>query len=190
MKTLVVIPARAGSTRLKSKNRYLVNGKPLFLYSAHATQATTFSPRLIVTTDDACIAQTCCENDIETLPRSPYLSLNYAAKQDVIVDTCRYLWYSENYKPDIVISLQANSPTVSADLLDRMFARFLEIKSVNYCKELICVDSDGKQNGSIRFMTYKTVFQKTLSTYLHTYAHDTLDIHTLDDIHLFEESIR
>ena len=61
---------------------------------------------------------------------------------------------------DIVISLQANSPEVTKEILENCLEKFNK-KSVNNCKELICINEDGNQNASIRIMTYKTVFQHT-----------------------------
>ena len=54
-KFLIVIPARAGSKRLKHKNRVLVNGVPMFLISANAAKNSQFNPRVVISTDDPII---------------------------------------------------------------------------------------------------------------------------------------
>ena len=51
LKTIALIPARAGSKRIKDKNIYLLNGKPLISFSLdYAINAACFE-RIIVVTD-------------------------------------------------------------------------------------------------------------------------------------------
>ena len=180
--TLIVIPARGGSKRLKGKNKALLNGLPLFMHSVKAAKNIEGDKRVIISTDDKDIIDYCNKEQIEIQKRSKILSLDYAAKQDVVVDVCRELWEKEFYIPEIIVSLQANSPEVDNDLLKKSIESFEKLPTVNGCKELVCINSNGKQNGSIRIMTYKTVFQKTLSTYLGTFTKDLVDIHTQSDL--------
>ena len=183
---LIIIPARGGSKRLIGKNKVLLKGLPLFMHSVNAVRKVKDRIRLIVSSDDQDILDYCCKNNIEAKNRPPILALDYAAKQDVIVDLCKQLWEEEFYIPNIVVSLQANSPEVDENLLARCLEKFRNLSAVNGCKELICVNTDGKQNGSIRIMTYKTVFQKTLSTYLGSFTQDLIDIHTQEDLQLIK----
>ena len=44
--------------------------------------------------------------------------------------------------------------------------------------EVFAVDKNNLQNGAFRIMTFKTVFQKTLSTKIGVYVKDLIDIHT------------
>ena len=180
----MIIPARAGSKRLIGKNKVLLNGIPLFMHSVNAVMGINKDIRLIVSTDDEEIEDYCNKRGIGIQKRSKVLSLDFAAKQDVIVDVCRELWEEEFYIPKTVISLQANSPEVTSELLKRSLEEFQNLKTVNGCKELICVNKNGSQNGSIRIMTYKTVFQKTLSTYLGSITKELIDIHTKEDLSL------
>ncbi len=182
-KLLVIIPARAGSKRLKNKNRVIINGKELFLHSTQeAKKISGYNLRVLVSTDDEVIEKKCFLENIEVRKRLPIHGLDYAAKQSVIKDLCFQLWEEETYVPDIVVSLQANSPQVKRSLLEKCLDKFNRQKEVNFCKELVCINKNGDQNASIRIMTYKTVFQRTLSTYLTTFTEDIDDIHTEDDL--------
>ena len=124
MEVLIIIPARVDSKGLKGKNKIKLNSKPLFIYSFDAAKKLNCNPRIIVSTDDKEIQNICLKNQIEFLERNPLLSLDYAAKQDVIVDVCRELWEKEFYKPDIVISLQANSPQLKNSTLEHGLSVF------------------------------------------------------------------
>ncbi len=189
MEILIIIPARGGSKRLIGKNKIKLNGKPLFMYSVDAAKNLNCNPRIIVSTDDKEIQNICFDNRIEYLDRNPLLALDYAAKQDVIVDVCHELWEKEFYKPDIVISLQANSPQVKTNVLEKGLSVFEKSKSKNGWKEIICLNKNGEQNGAIRIMSYRSVFQKTLSTYVTTYKSELVDIHTQKDLDIAERLI-
>ena len=180
--TLFIIPARGGSKRLIGKNKVLLNGLPLFMHSVNAVKKLNENIRLVVSSDDKYIIEYCLKKNIGIQKRSPILALDYAAKQDVIVDVCKQLWEEEFYIPNTVVSLQANSPEVDKKLLSKSLKKFESLSTVNGCKELVCINKNGKQNGSIRIMTYKTVFQKTLSTYLGSFTKDLIDIHTKEDL--------
>lgn len=186
---LIIIPARGGSKRLIGKNKVRLKGKPLFMYSFEAAKNLNFNTRIIVSTDDKEIQNICIDNQIEYLDRNPILSLDYAAKQDVIVDVCKELWEKEFYKPEIVISLQANSPQVSSQVLEKGLVIFEKSKGKNGWKEIICINKNGEQNGAIRIMSYRSVFQKTLSTYVTTYTSELVDIHTQEDLEMAERLI-
>ncbi len=189
MEVLFIIPARGGSKRLLGKNRVKLKGNPLFLYSYKAAKNLNCNPRIILSTDDKEIKNICYENKIECLDRNPLLALDYAAKQDVIVDVCSELWEKEFYKPDIVVSLQANSPQVTTTVLENGLEVFRNSKGKNGWKEVICINNNGEQNGAIRIMSYRSVFQKTLSTYLTTYKSELVDIHTQKDLDIAEKLI-
>ena len=189
MKILVIIPARGGSKRLLGKNKVNFRGKPLFLYSYEAAKNLNYNLRIIVSTDDQEIKNICSKHQIEFLDRNPILALDYAAKQDVIVDVCSELWEKEFYKPDIVISLQANSPQVTSSVLETGLDVFQKSKGKNGWKEVICINNNGVQNGAIRILSYRSVFQRTLSTYLTTFKSELVDIHTQEDLKIAEKLI-
>ena len=50
--TLIVIPARGGSKRLKGKNKVLLKGLPLFMHSAKAAKKINGKIRVIISTED------------------------------------------------------------------------------------------------------------------------------------------
>ena len=155
--------------------------REIFL-SAEASQLREAQSQLKLAPMKQEIQNICIKNQIEYLDRNPLLSLDYAAKQDVIVDVCKELWEKEFYKPEIVISLQANSPQVTSEVLKKGLDTFEKSKGKNGWKEIICINNNGEQNGAIRIMSYRSVFQRTLSTYVTTYTSELVDIHTKEDL--------
>ena len=80
---------------------------------------------------------------------------------------------------DIIISLQPNSPEVKFSDLKKALSFFKnKLYKNSDIKELICINKKNTQNPSFRILTYKAVFQKTLSTKIGVYFADYEDIHT------------
>ena len=59
----------------------------------------------------------------------------------------------------------------------------------NGCQEIICLNDNREQNGAIRIMSYRSVFQKNLSTYVTTYKSELIDIHTEEYFDIAERLI-
>ncbi|MEA2112488.1 MAG: acylneuraminate cytidylyltransferase family protein [Patescibacteria group bacterium] len=57
MKKLAIIPARGGSKRLKNKNRLLLSGKPLVVYTIESAIKSKLFDKIILSTDDEKIAK-------------------------------------------------------------------------------------------------------------------------------------
>ena len=106
------------------------------MHSVNAVRKLKENIRLIISSDDNEIINYCYENNIGAKYRSPILALDYAAKQDVIVDVCKQLWEEEFYIPNTVVSLQANSPEVNENLLTKCLERFKNLSTVNGCKRI------------------------------------------------------
>ena len=150
-----------------------------------------FSPRIIVSTESESILHFCGEHSIETLERPTALAQDHTPKQEVIVNAVQTLFDREGFKPDIVVSLQVNTPEFQATDLDRAMHFFLtKVFPHSPIREVITIGPDHIQNGAFRIMTFETVFQRTLSSYVGIFYTDYLDVHYADDLKEVETRIR
>lgn len=179
--TLVVIPARSGSKRFIDKNIYLIDGLPMMINSANAALNMKVNPRVIISVDSLRYASICEKFNIEYLMRKPYLGCDSAPKQEVITDACLNLYANEGYLPNYVISLQANSPDITTNMLNEIYSHHTLIEDVVY-RETVTINENGDQNGAVRIMNIATVFQNSLSTYLTTFKINLRDVHLKSDI--------
>ena len=99
----------------------------------------------------------------------------------MIVHATKYLSNKESYYPKIVISLQVNTPQINYRDLDKAIHFFKRIFIKKKIKEVFAIDQNNLQNGAFRIMTYKTVFQKTLSTKVGVFKTNYIDIHYYND---------
>lgn len=178
---LIVIPARLGSKRLKHKNILPVKGLPMFVYVAKKMQKSSFSPLIFISSESEKVQKICKLYNLNFLKRPKKLSFSNVEKQLAIVHAVKTIKKKYKFKPEVVISLQANSPEVKAKHLDEAIKIFNKsfIKKKN--KELISVGRDNLQNAAFRIMNYSSVFQKSLSTNIIVYKKNYKDIHNKTD---------
>lgn len=108
---LAIIPARGGSKSIPRKNIRLMAGYPLIAYSIAAGLAAGTVTRVIVSTDDAEIAEVARCYGAE-VPFLRPLEHSQDATLDLPVFQHALHWLAENedYRPDIVVQLRPTSP--------------------------------------------------------------------------------
>lgn len=189
-KTLIVIPARGGSKRLFRKNIQLVLGVPMVVRVANEAKKCEVKPRVVVSTEDAEIKSICESHGVEVVDRPIELANDETTKMAAIEHAVTYLHQQEGFKPEIVVSLQANSPEFEAKHLDESIHFFLNDLYPGYpIKEVWSIGKDMIQNGAFRVMTFATVYHRTLSTYTGVRIYDYLDVHTKEDLDEVEKRI-
>lgn len=171
---IAVIPARGGSKRLHKKNIYPVWGQPMINWAIEAAQESKYIKEVYVTTEDEEIKLIAELKGAVVIDRPVELSEDNVFKMDAIRDAVSKL----SFKPNVVVSLQANSPEVLAKDLDMAIDKFYEYNR----NELFSVDKNLIMNAAFRIMKYETVFQRDLSTKCGAFVVDYVDIHTLEDI--------
>lgn len=110
MKILAIIPARAGSKRLPNKNKLLLGGKPLIVWSIDSARGVESICDILVSTDDPEISEISKKHGALV----PWLRpLELATDESHVVDTLIHAfdWYEKNKcKVDGVLLLQPTSP--------------------------------------------------------------------------------
>jgi len=178
MKIVAIIPARGGSKRLHRKNIYPIWGNPMLSWSIKAAQESRHIDEVWVTTEDEEIRQVALEYGAKVHDRDPALSGDNVYKMEAI----RSCFADVDDGDDIVISLQANSPEITPEILDDAIETFIREDR----NELLSVSGDLMQNAAFRIMKSWYVFQKDLSTKCGVYVCDVHDVHTIEDIQLIE----
>lgn len=130
LEVLAFIPARGGSKGLPRKNLLPLGGVPLLARVVEATRGAELVTRIVVSTEDDEIASLAVERGAEAPFRRPLeLATDAALMITVVRHALRWLEDHEQYRPDVLVLLQGNSPfTRSADV-DRAVRMLLETSS-------------------------------------------------------------
>jgi CMP-N,N'-diacetyllegionaminic acid synthase len=107
---LIIIPARGGSKGLKNKNKLILGGIPLILWSIRHAKNCFSGFEIIVTTDDSDIIDLCEKNKINFLRRSEKLSSDNAMMVDVLADALNFYERTNNKRVDNILLLQPTFP--------------------------------------------------------------------------------
>ncbi len=177
---ITIIPARLNSKRLKNKNLKRIWGKPMMYWCIKAAQKSKYINKIYVSSENKKVLNFAKKIGARIIERPKVLSHDKVYKIEVIKDAIRKL----NDKPSLIISLQPNSPDILSSDLDRGIEKLIRFN----LNEVISTNNKGIQNAAFRIMKYKTLFQKSLSTYCGFVITDTSDIHTLKDLKKVEKN--
>ena len=116
MKTLIVIPARGGSKRIPRKNVRIMCGKPLISYSIENAKALRETMHLdvdvAVSTDDEELGGIVKKRGVEVIARPAELATDTVTLDPVIFHAVNYMEEKKGIRYDVVITMQATSPTL------------------------------------------------------------------------------
>jgi len=116
---LAIVPARGGSKGLPGKNVRPLGGHPLIAYSIASGRAATTIDRLIVSTDDARIAEIARSYGAETpFLRPAELATDATLDLPVMEHALGWLREHEQYEPAIVVQIRPTTPFRPHGLLD------------------------------------------------------------------------
>tara|TARA_B100001057_G_scaffold375651_1_gene380506 strand:- start:2724 stop:3950 length:1227 start_codon:yes stop_codon:yes gene_type:complete len=173
---IAIIPARAGSKRLKNKNILSFKGLPMIAWTIKSALKSKFINDVFVSSESKKILTIAKKYNAKPLLRPERLSADNIPKIEAIRHAIKKL--SHKKKIDIVVSLQANSPNLSPSDIDICISHMINKNK----KEVMSLDKNLNQNGAIRVMKFQTVFDKMLSTHFSCTINDAIDIHTKNDL--------
>jgi N-acylneuraminate cytidylyltransferase len=113
MSIVAIIPARGGSKGIPGKNLRTVAGIPLVVRAVSAARSCGLIDRVIVTTDDAAIADAALAADAEVVTRPPHLAGDRATSESAVLHALDGLEHS----PEIVVFVQPTSPFIDTAAL-------------------------------------------------------------------------
>lgn len=125
-KFLGLIPARGGSKSIPLKNIKLLHGKPLIAYTIEEALKSEYLDKVIVSTDNAQIAQISREYGAEVpFIRPKKLATDTSPTLPVVQHALMY-FESEGYIPNFVVLLQPTSPLRKVRHIDSAIKKILD----------------------------------------------------------------
>ena len=117
-----IIPARGGSKGVPRKNVWQLNGKPLICWSIEAAQAAELVGPVVVSTDDAEIAEVSRAAGAEVVMRPAAISGDAASSEDALLHALENL----DAPPDLTVFLQCTSPLTHSGDIDNCIRTLIE----------------------------------------------------------------
>jgi len=129
---VAVIPARGGSKRIPRKNIKKFNGKPIIAYSIEAALKSNCFNQVVVSTDDAEIAEIAKKYGANVpFIRPAELSDDYAGTTSVVKHAVEQLEKGKNFI-DNVCCLYPTAPFIQPKIIAKAFQQ-LQISKSDYC---------------------------------------------------------
>lgn len=123
LEVLALVPARGGSKSIPRKNLRILGGKPMVVHAInHGLQASSIN-RVILTTDDAEIAEVGANAGAEVpFMRPAEFAEDLSTDYDFVRHALTWLRINEQYSPDLVVQLRPTTPVREVGLIDRAVA--------------------------------------------------------------------
>ena len=120
-KTVALIPLRGGSKGIPKKNIKQIAGMPMCFWVLHAAVCSQYIDEVYVSTDCEEIASVVENLDLEikVIDRPANLATDEASTESVM------LHFVEQIDFDLLVTIQATSPMLSAKLLDDAYVEFI-----------------------------------------------------------------
>lgn len=115
---IAIIPARGGSKGIPGKNIKFLGGKPLIAHTIEAARKAETVQRVIVSTDDAEIAQISKQWGAEVILRPTEISGDLASSESALLHVLKVLAEHSQPQPELLVFLQCTSPFTSAEDID------------------------------------------------------------------------
>ena len=127
-KILIVIPARGQSKGIPRKNLRLMAGKPLISYAIDIALRlkSIYNADVAVDTDDLEIAEVVSGYGVEVVMRPESLAGDAVTLDPVIYHATKEMEIRQNIEYDIVITMQATSPTLKYETVKNALELFAE----------------------------------------------------------------
>ncbi len=122
MKVVAIIPARGGSKGIPHKNVYPFNGKPLICWNIEAAIGAALVDQVIVSTDDAEIAEVSRTAGATVIMRPDDISTDIASSEDALIHALENL----GERPELTVFLQCTSPLTQSKDIDDCIQKLLD----------------------------------------------------------------
>lgn len=122
------IPVRGGSKSIPLKNIKCMNGRPLVYWTAKAACGCQFIDKVYIATDSDEIRKTLekFKDELESFSKIVIIGRSEESASDSASTEFVMLEFASNYSFDNIVLIQATSPLLSSDDLDRGFKIFEE----------------------------------------------------------------
>lgn len=182
MRTAALIIARLQSKRLPRKNLLDIAGKPVFVWNLE--KALRIFTAVYFSSDSEEMLKIAAGKGAIAIRRPADLAADNVPNIPVFQHA-----FEQMDSPDMIVSLQANSPT----LPEKLIGQALKIMKTAGIQELVTIDKNLKVHGSIwaikreRLLNYGDPYEYKAEVFLRD---DSTDIHTAEDFAKAETELR
>lgn len=181
MKIIAIIPARGGSKRLKNKNIYPLQGKPLIRWTVDAAKKSKLIQDIYVTTDSIDIEN--LVKDCKIIKRPTELSLDHIWMQEPITHAVEQIKDLDD--DDLVVILQANSPEMDTVTIDKCIQYVID----NSLWQMSTVDKHNTNNSHICVIRKNVCYHTGKANYNGFIQVDWVDVHTIEDVNYVKQKL-
>jgi len=177
---LVIIPAKADSTRLPGKNKRVIAGKTLLEHAIQYAKNSKLASKIVVSTEDKETKEIAESHGVQVVGRD----MEYMGEREVADVYVKIFNDLNDLSYTHVVGVQPDHPDRSIPL-DEM----LQYAVKNKYDDLFTVNQDGSRNGSIRITKAQHVASGLMSRRVGSMLDACTNIHSEQDLLNAERNI-
>lgn len=170
---LGLIAAKENSNRFPGKNKFILDGKPLFWHSVEPLLQSELIDDVYVVTDSEYIQKYCIERKVKTIWRPK----NAARDEDKLINILRFAYYSLEKEYDMVVSIMANCPNHTVKEINKGI-KLLKSNNLNEVRSY----NNGIESGLLILNKFVMQNNFDISYYVGSVNTNATEIHFLDDL--------
>ena len=170
---LGLVAAKDNSNRFTGKNKHIHNGEPLFWHSVKPLLDSKVDDVYVITDSDY-IKSYCEERNVGVIWRPK----NATRDEDKLVSILRFGYYSLDNDYDVVVSLMANCPGHSVDVINDG----IDLLKNKNLREVRSFNKNGEESGMLIFSKYIVQNNFDISYYIGGLISDVNEIHYEGDL--------
>ena len=171
---LGLVAAKDNSNRFPGKNKHIHNGEPLFWHSVQPLLDSNKVDDVYVITDSDYIKSYCEKKNVGVIWRPK----NSTRDEDKLVSILRFGYYNLDKDYDVVVSLMANCPGHSVDVINNG----IDLLKDRNLREVRSFNKEGEESGMLIFS--KEILQNNfdISYYIGGLISDIKEVHYIGDL--------
>jgi CMP-N-acetylneuraminic acid synthetase len=174
--TVGIVAAKDHSKRFPNKNKYILDGEPLFWHSVKPLLNARKVDEVFVATDSAFISSYCKDRDINVIWRNR----NAAHDEDPLLNILRFAYYNLDQEYDIIVTIMANCPGHSSETVDRA----ITLMQNDDFKEIRSFNANGEESGLMLFRKEVITQYTQISSHIGEVRSDVKEIHYVEDLNV------
>lgn len=169
-----IIAAKDNSNRFPGKNKFTVNGAPLFWSSVRPLLESKLIDKVYVATDSDYIKEYCESRDVSVIWRTK----NASRDEDKLINILRYAHYCIEEECKTVTTIMANCPGHTPEHVDKAILLLNDKK----LKEVRSFNQEGEESGLMVFAKEVIQVNSDVSYYVGCVIDNVKEIHYREDL--------
>ena len=172
--TVGFVAAKENSNRFKNKNKFILNGFPLFWHSVLPLMNAPSIKKVYVLTDSVYISNYCKKNDIDVIWRKK----NATKDEEPLLNILKFAYLNLDNEYKFIATIMANCPGHSSEDVEKA----IDLIKTGQFKEVRSFNDKNEESGLMVFQNSVITNYSQISSHIGLVNSNAKEIHVKEDL--------